>query len=60
MYDANYHPIWCPKHGKPILEEAKVKEFLEDQEELMSELSVQMRSQQGSGCLVGPPSLSLT
>ena len=31
VYDINYHLVWCPKYRKPILEEAKVKEFLEDQ-----------------------------
>ncbi len=31
VYNVNYHFIWCPKYRKPILEEAGVKEFLEDQ-----------------------------
>ena len=30
VYDINYHIVWCPKYRKPILEEANVKEFLED------------------------------
>jgi putative transposase len=31
VYNVNYHFIWCPKYKKPILEEAGIKEFLEDQ-----------------------------
>jgi putative transposase len=31
VYNVNYHFIWCPKYRKPILEEAGIKEFLEDQ-----------------------------
>ncbi len=31
VYNINYHFIWCPKYRKPILEEAGIKEFLEDQ-----------------------------
>jgi putative transposase len=31
VYDINYHLVWRPKHGKPILEGTGVKEFLEDQ-----------------------------
>lgn len=31
VYNINYHLVWCPKYRKPILEEPKVKEFLEDQ-----------------------------
>jgi len=30
VYDVDYHLVWCPRYGKPILEEAEVK-FLEDQ-----------------------------
>jgi len=31
VYNINYHLVWCPKYCKPILENKKVKEFLEDQ-----------------------------
>lgn len=31
VYNINYHLVWCPKYRKPILEDPKVKEFLEDQ-----------------------------
>ena len=31
VYDIYYHLVWCPKYRKPILGEAKVKAFLEDQ-----------------------------
>ena len=31
VYNVNYHFIWCPKYRKPILKEAGIKEFLEDQ-----------------------------
>ncbi len=31
VYNINYHFVWCPKYRKPILEELKVKTFLEDQ-----------------------------
>ncbi len=31
VYNVNYHFIWCPRYRKPILEEAGIKEFLEDQ-----------------------------
>ena len=31
VYDVDCHLVWCPRYGKPILEEAMVKEFLEDQ-----------------------------
>ncbi len=31
MYDVNGHLVWCPRYRKPILEEAEVKWFLEDQ-----------------------------
>lgn len=31
VYNVNYHFVWCPKYRKPILEEPRVKEFLEDQ-----------------------------
>ncbi len=31
VYNINYYFIWCPKYRKPILEEAGIKEFLEDQ-----------------------------
>jgi len=31
VYDVNYHLVWCPRYRKPILEEPRVKEFLEDQ-----------------------------
>ncbi len=31
VYNVNYPFIWCPKYRKQILEEAGIKEFLEDQ-----------------------------
>ena len=31
VYDIKYHFVWCPRYRKPILEEPRVKEFLEDQ-----------------------------
>ena len=31
MYDVDFHLVWCLKYGKPILEEIKVKAFIEDQ-----------------------------
>lgn len=31
VFNINYHFVWCPKYRKPILEDQRVKEFLEDQ-----------------------------
>ena len=31
VHEINYHFVRCPKYRKPILEEPRVKEFLEDQ-----------------------------
>jgi putative transposase len=31
VHEINNHLVWCPRYRKPILEEPRVKEFLEDQ-----------------------------
>jgi putative transposase len=37
VYNINYHIVWCPKYRKPILEDKRVKEFLEDQMHTIAE-----------------------
>ena len=37
VYDVGFHLVWCPKYRKPVLEGAKVKEFLEDQTATIAE-----------------------